>query len=188
MKRNIKCIYIVIITLIFGNFINVNASSNIVYVEGTYQQKNARNMLSLINNWRKDTTNNWYYDQKNEKVYPGELKPLTYDYGLEAIAMQRAAEIALSFSHTRPNGERGVSMIDPHKWRGENLSYVVCSYYDGSDAVQEQAAGIMFTNLCNSPSHLENMTFGSYTKVGIATAVSVVNGQTKLTTAYMFSN
>ena len=114
--------------------------------------------------------------------------PLAYDENLADIATIRAGEASILWSHTRPNGERGVSMIDPHKWRGENLSYVVCSYYDGSDAVQEQAAGIMFTNLCNSPSHLENMTFGSYTKVGIATAVSVVNGQTKLTTAYMFSN
>ena len=74
-----------------------------VKIEPQYMQTVARSMLPLLNKWRAGST--WYYDSSNKKVYLNNLKPLTYDYTLEKHAMQRAAEIAISFDHTRPRGD-----------------------------------------------------------------------------------
>ena len=105
MNNYKKVIKTIILIFILGLTINVNATSNEVFVKGTYKQTDARKVLEYINNLRQDTANNWYYDSNNNKVYPGKLSPLTYDYGLEAIAKQRASEIAIYFAHTRPNGK-----------------------------------------------------------------------------------
>lgn len=69
-------------------------------VTGTYQQSSARSMLQSINSWRANTADNWYLNPSGQRVYPGRLAGLTYDYELEQIAMQRAAEISLNFDHT----------------------------------------------------------------------------------------
>ena len=53
---------------------------------------------------------------------------------------------------------------------------------------QEKAADIMFDNLVASPTHYDNMTFRSFTKVGIRTNVANTGDGTRLTTAYLFSN
>ena len=94
-----------------------------VQVEGVCGQTEARGMLGMINDLRKPA-NAWYWNQTDtEKITPQDLAPLQYDYALEAVAMQRAAEIALSFSHTRPNGERcftAYTGIYYHK--GENIA------------------------------------------------------------------
>lgn len=79
-----------------------------VKVPAEYNQTEARSALKVLNDFRAskdayytraDGTKYFYY--KNGK---SSLKPLSYDYGLEKIAMQRAAELALNFSHTRPDG------------------------------------------------------------------------------------
>ena len=116
------------------------------------------------------------------------LPALTVDSSLVAIAETRSDEAAVLWSHTRPNGGKGADMISHNKWRGENLSYVTYSNYNGSDSEQASAADLMFKNLCNSPSHYDNMVFSSYTKIGIATSVTQTGSGTKVTTAYMFSN
>lgn len=70
----------------------------------TYGQSEARTMLDDINEFRTSSTDAWAYDEAGNKVYYSGLQPLQYDYELEKVAMKRAAEIAVSFSHTRPNG------------------------------------------------------------------------------------
>lgn len=71
----------------------------------TYGQTEARSMLELINAFRTGS-DAWYWNEDDTtKTTCTGLSTLTYDYTLEAVAMQRAAEIALSYSHTRPNGE-----------------------------------------------------------------------------------
>ena len=64
----------------------------------------ARSMLKMINDWR-TSGDAWYYNSDNTVHDCGVLKAYTYDYDLEQIALQRAFEIAVSFDHTRPNGE-----------------------------------------------------------------------------------
>ncbi|MDE6518591.1 MAG: CAP domain-containing protein, partial [Acetatifactor sp.] len=70
----------------------------------TYGQTDARAMLDMINDFRTGG-DAWALNSAGEKVTYTDLGELTYDYDLEQIAMQRAAEIAISFLHTRPNGE-----------------------------------------------------------------------------------
>ena len=60
----------------------------------------------MINDMRTSSTDAWYWNEDDTaKVVCSDLQELAYDYDLEKIAMKRAAEIALSYSHTRPNGE-----------------------------------------------------------------------------------
>ncbi|MCB6994382.1 CAP domain-containing protein [bacterium 210820-DFI.6.37] len=75
-----------------------------VNVPVTYGQTEARSMLSMINEFRTGE-DAWEWNEDNAtKTTHTDLKALSYDYDLEKVAMQRAAEIAISFSHTRPNG------------------------------------------------------------------------------------
>ena len=76
-----------------------------IYPEMTYGQTDARSMLASINSFRTGS-NAWYWNSDNStKTWQNNLSALTYDYGLEQNAMQRAAEIAVIFDHTRPNGQ-----------------------------------------------------------------------------------
>ena len=113
---------------------------------------------------------------------------LTTDASLSVIAATRAAEASTTWSHTRPNGSQGVDMIQGNKWKGENLSYVIYPQFGFSAAEQQAAADVMYNNLVESPSHYSNMVFGSFTKIGIATATIETSEGTRITTAYMFSN
>lgn len=79
-----------------------------VELDVTYSQTEARTMLELVNAFR-TSGDAWYYGKPNdegfeEKVPVTDLQPLQYDYKLEKVAMQRAAEIAIHFAHTRPDG------------------------------------------------------------------------------------
>ncbi|MBQ6987292.1 MAG: hypothetical protein IJQ25_09935 [Oscillibacter sp.] len=72
-----------------------DANSNIT-LSPTFGQTEARSMLELINAFR--TGNEAYYwNETNTATVESQGAPLVYSYALEEIAMQRAAEIALSF-------------------------------------------------------------------------------------------
>lgn len=75
-----------------------------VTVSVKYGQTDARNMLKMINDFRTGE-NAEYYNIDGTTEFSSELRPLVYSYDLEQIAMQRAVEIAMSYSHTRPNGQ-----------------------------------------------------------------------------------
>jgi uncharacterized protein YkwD len=113
---------------------------------------------------------------------------LEIDDTLNSYAATRSVEAATKWSHTRPNGAQGCDMIPANKWRGENLSYVTYPDFGYSEAEQDEAAEVMFNNLVASPTHYDNMVFGSFTKIGIRTSVLDTGGGTRLTTAYMFSS
>lgn len=67
----------------------------------------------------------WYWNSSDsQKIQTGKLSPLAYSYDLEKVAMQRAAEIALTFEHTRPDGSSCFTAADdlhvnPGTYRGE---------------------------------------------------------------------
>ena len=66
----------------------------------TYGQTEARSMLASINAWRTGS-DAWYWNSDNAtKTTLSGAAQLEYDYGLERIAMKRAAELAISFSHS----------------------------------------------------------------------------------------
>ena len=79
------------------------ASTIEVEVAATYDQAGARAMLSDVNKLRKEQA--WITRHDGTRYQLGAQKAYVYDYALEQIAMQRAAEIAVSFSHTRPSGQ-----------------------------------------------------------------------------------
>ncbi|MCD8097166.1 MAG: CAP domain-containing protein [Lachnospiraceae bacterium] len=147
----------------------VDASSDTVTVEYevTYRQTISRTMLDMINEFRTGD-DAWYYDTDSEtKITLTDLGELEYDYDLEAVAMQRAAEIALSFSHTRPNGNASTTAwSSTYSWtsRGENIAV-------GTATLTAEAAFILWQEADEDYSgqgHRRNMLKDSYTKIGIA--------------------
>lgn len=96
-----------------------------VQYDVTYGQTEARTMLEMVNEFRTGG-DAWYWNETNtEKVQVTNLKPLQYDYALEKVAMQRAAEIAISFSHSRPDGtECGTAYdeVGDFGWKAENIA------------------------------------------------------------------
>lgn len=143
---------------------------------------------SQLNTTNVNRLNNLMLTKMNELRASVGVGPLAIDATLNSYAATRSVEATTKWSHTRPNGAQGCDMIPANKWRGENLSYVIIPNYGNSEAEQEEAAQIMFDNLVASPTHYDNMTYGSFTKVGIRTNVADTGDGTKLTTAYLFSN
>ena len=142
-------------------------------IKPTYGQTEARQMLESINELRKPG-NAWYWNETDTaKVKPTDLKALVYDYTLEQIAMQRAAEIAVDFSHTRPDGTMCYSAVDEYGyvyWAcGENI------------AVGQTTAAEVFEDWCETDDpyayqgHRRNMLSADFTGVGIGHAV--LNGR-----------
>ncbi|MCD8381009.1 MAG: CAP domain-containing protein, partial [Lachnospiraceae bacterium] len=134
----------------------------------TYGQTEAREMLSLINEFRTGE-DAWYWDEDDTTVITcSGLSELVYDYNLEAIAMQRAAEIALSCSHTRPNGETWSTIYSEDEY-----SYVVYTARGENIAAGQTSAQSAFTSWkeededYSGQGHRRNMLSSSYTSIGI---------------------
>ena len=99
-----------------------------VNISVKYGQTEARKIFNMINDMRTSSTDAWYWNEDDTtKTTCSALSELAYDYDLERLAMKRAAEIALSYSHTRPNGGRSFSVYSEEgitNWRalGENIA------------------------------------------------------------------
>jgi len=117
---------LIAVMMVSAILLNTVSAATIVTLQVTYtaKQSDARGMLSSINSWRTGG-DAWYWNSDNsEKVKTGKLAALNYDYALEQIAIQRAVEIAVSFSHTRPDGSRCFTCTynDKRSW-GENIAW-----------------------------------------------------------------
>ena len=99
-----------------------------VNISVKYGQTEARKIFNMINEMRTSSTDAWYWNEDDTtKTTCNALSELAYDYDLERLAMKRAAEIALSYSHTRLNGGRSFSIYSEEgitNWRslGENIA------------------------------------------------------------------
>ena len=120
---------------------NVNAEEIIpVNISVKYGQTEARRILDMINELRTSPTDAWAWDKTDTKqvAYPG-LKELVYDYDLERLAMKRAAEIALSYDHTRPNGQSPFTIYTEEnitrRDTGENIAVASPNVYSKAEAV-----------------------------------------------------
>ena len=156
---------------------NIKAFTDIEYEETptltlsvpvTYGQTEARSMLSMINEWR--TGDTWYWnsdDSSKTYIASGERDALQYDYSLEKVAMQRAAEVAVYYSHKRPNGNDCWSAYDDVL--GEELSYSsgenIAIGYSSAESVfngwKEEAYNY------EQQGHRRNMLSSSYRYIGI---------------------
>ncbi len=83
------------------------------------------------------------------------LKPVTMTKALTDGAMLRAAETAVSFSHTRPNGEQCFTAFEWTRTAGENIAY-------GQRSPEQVMSGWM-----NSSGHRANILNSAFTTIGI---------------------
>ena len=133
-----------------------------IKVTGTYGQTEARTMLSMMNAFRTGSDAWQWNESDTEKVAITGLSALAYDYNLEEIAMQRAMEIAVSFSHTRPNGERCfTAYTGGYRATGENIAV-------GQRSAAEVFAAWQETNeKYAGQGHRRNMLSDKFGSVGI---------------------
>ena len=92
-------------------------------------------------------------NQYRKKVGKAALKR---DANLEKYAEIRARELVVNFSHTRPDGTKGLRIIPGNIYKGENIA-----------KGQRTCASVM-TAWYNSAGHRDNMLDKNYKKVGIA--------------------
>ena len=132
-------------------------------VKGRFIIDSTRQMLDNINDLRANDA--WYWNSEDtEKIWVTDLSPLVYDYALERMAMQRAAELAVTYSHTRPNGERCFSAFpSEYSWSsvGENIAYG----YTSADSVF--TAWAEADDPYAGQGHRRNMLNSMFTGVGI---------------------
>ena len=109
MKKIISKLTLIFFCMSFFMIIpkNVNAAEIIpVNILVEYGQTEARTILNMINEMRTSSSDAWYWNSDDTtKTICDNLSELAYDYDLEKLAMKRAAEIALSYDHTRPKGQ-----------------------------------------------------------------------------------
>ncbi|MCR5383382.1 MAG: CAP domain-containing protein [Saccharofermentans sp.] len=104
--RRIRPLIVAFLVVVFFSTNVLAANIQTFNVPYTVDYASARSMLPLINEWRQ-SGDAWYWNQSNsEKIQCGKLAAYSYDYDLEQIAYQRAFEIAVNFSHTRPDGSK----------------------------------------------------------------------------------
>ena len=132
-----------------------------VDVTVTYGQSEARSMLAMINEFRA-SEDAWYWDTDNTtKIVCDNLQPLVYDYDLEAAAMQRAAEVALTFQHTRPDGTSCFTAFPTISAAGENIAA-------GYGSAQSAYVGWREDDLNYSgQGHRRNMLSSNFNAIGI---------------------
>ena len=119
------CAFLLCLMLFFSACAYAENSFEVSYTV-TFKQTEARSMIDMINAFRTGSEA-WYWNEDDEtKTWLTDLEPLAYDYDLEQVAMQRAAECAIHFSHTRPNNERcftAYSMVNAYiGTKGENIA------------------------------------------------------------------
>ena len=96
------------------------------------------------------------YTQLNKYRKAKRIKALKRSAKLEKIAQIRAKELEKKFSHTRPNGKKGLSLIKGNVYKGENIAMGQTSCAQVSKAWY------------NSKGHRANMMNKHFKKVGIA--------------------
>ena len=136
-----------------------------INVTGTYGQSEARKMLDLINTFRTSGEANYKDKDNSTLIQCGELNELTYDYELEAIAMQRAMEIAIYNSHTRPNGESCYTLNTVGQAKAENIAAGYRTYEEVFIGWREDNEDY------EGQGHRRNMLSDKYTAIGIGHVV-----------------
>lgn len=98
------------------------------------------------------------FDLINAQRSGAGIATLEWDDNLAAAAQTRAGELAVSFSHTRPDGSRGADITGVAPC-GENLAST-----KGSLSTAENVVG----KWTKSGAHSENILCADYTKAGVA--------------------
>ncbi len=143
------------------------ATTSTVNYSVTYQQTSARSILDMVNDFRQ-SSDAWYWNEDDVTTtdLEGQLSNYTYDYDLEKIAMQRAAEIAIYYSHTRPDGETCWTAYSDMDYSSTARAENIAAGYSSADAVfvgwRED------DDKYEDQGHRRNMLSSTYTAIGIA--------------------
>ena len=131
-------------------------SAENIFGEGAYTEDMAASASGTLNisGYQNYTYASQVVDLLNEQRVNNGLSPVTADSSLTAAAMQRAAETAVYFSHTRPDGSRCFTAFNGN-WVAENIAA-------GQADPKEVVAGWM-----ESDGHRKNMLGAKYTSVGV---------------------
>lgn len=164
------CSVLMILMIIFTSLplgvMEAEAETPPVKIKVTYGQTEARAMLADINAFRTSETDAWCWDMSDNTKQPCLTTELEYDYELERVAMQRAAEIALSYDHTRPNGKACFTAYPSgYSGKGENIAAgygSAAEVFDGWKEENESYAG---------QGHRRNMLSAKFKAVGIGHVV-----------------
>ena len=168
-KRNLYHLWFCFAMLLFLAVpfkVKAETATTPVSISVQYGQTEARTILNMINEMRTSSTDAWYWKQDDTtKTYCTNLQPLQYDYDLEKTAMQRAAEIAIIYSHTRPNNKDTFSAFYENSvyytYAGENIA----AGYGTADSVND---GWREDNeLYADQGHRRNMLNSKFNCVGI---------------------
>ncbi len=159
MKRRLLSFVTVIVLVLglFSSYIPAKAAEiSTISFYANYLQSDARKMADMLNEFR-----------ASQGVYEDSQVPLKYDYDLEKVAMQRAAEIAIKFDmeHLRPDGEDykqtladfGFDISPRNILYGENI------LFGTEDSMELENA---FRLLCQDEGNKKTM-LGFFTNVGI---------------------
>ena len=122
---------------------SVKSKTATVALTGGYFYSEAYPVLKLINQERKKAG----------------LNPVKIDSKLNAAAMQRAAECAVYFSHTRPSGEDCFSVLPEYGISAGAVGENIAAGQDSADSVME--------TWMNSDGHRANILNEDYTAVGL---------------------
>ena len=168
-KRNLYHLWFCFAMLLFLAVpfkVKAETATTPVSISVQYGQTEARTILNMINEMSTSSTDAWYWKQDDTtKTYCTNLQPLQYDYDLEKTAMQRAAEIAIIYSHTRPNNKDTFSAFYENSvyytYAGENIA----AGYGTADSVND---GWREDNeLYAGQGHRRNMLNSKFNCVGI---------------------
>lgn len=165
-----RCSVLMVMMIIFTSLhfgeLEVAAATPPVKIQVTYGQTEARAMLADINAFRTSDTDAWCWDKTDSKkeLYP--TTGLQYDYALERVAMVRAAEIALSYDHTRPNTKSCFTAYPSgYRKQGENIAagnLSAAEVFNGWKEENESYSG---------QGHRRNMLSADFKAVGIGHVV-----------------
>ena len=123
----------------------------------------ARSMLKMINEFRTGG-NAWYWNADNTTwTTETGLHELAYDKELEKVAQVRAAEIAVSLSHTRPDGTKWSTAFPAgNYYKAENIAAGFTSARDAFNGFLEESESYQ------GQGHRRNMLKRTLTRIGLA--------------------
>jgi len=171
LKKTISIILsaaIILCSLVFANSLTFANEAYRLSLQAAYNQTEVRSMLALLNDMRTNPNSAWYWNEDNETITECEqLNELVYDYALEQIAMQRAAELAVYFSHTRPDGRSAWTAYSDSGYLlsavtcGENIAAGYATQQEAHEAWKEDFADYEHQN------HRRNILNSKFKAVGI---------------------
>lgn len=155
-----KCfVFMMVLTAVFCLYTAAAAGTTVTYeLDVEYDYEAAEKLLEIMNSYR-ESGDAWVLDSQGNKVQLGVLPAVVLDETLTDAAMQRASELVISFSHTRPDGS--LCFTVNNAVMAENVGVYYSTPEDMFTAFAEE-----YGSYANQ-GHRRNMLDSGYAYVGI---------------------